>query len=141
MSIFAAIAGLTAIMLLLRRARPSALFVLLILAIIPVAATLVMGSIAAFKLGAPASSASASHREPDHRCGCVPGVSRTQPHACGRARAGRVTKAWLLALPLAALLVLVPMTSYVLAMPEYDKFADGCGTLPQPEDRHSVFVR
>ena len=37
--------------------------------------------------------------------------------------AGRL---WFLALPLAGLLVLVPMTSYVLAMPKYTAFAGGC---------------
>jgi uncharacterized membrane protein len=143
MSIFAAIAALTGIMLLLRAENePNALFVLLILAIIPVAATLVMGSIAAFKLGAACKQCIGIYT-----ASLIIGVSaflayraRRRTRVVGRVPDG-LSKAWLLALPLAALLVLVPMTSYVFAMPEYDKFAEGCGTLPQPEDRHSVFVR
>jgi uncharacterized membrane protein len=149
MSIFAALAGLTGVMLLLRAEHePTALFVLLVLAIIPVAATLVMGSIAAFKLGAACKQCIGIYS-----ASLIVGVSaflayrarpRTRvvgPVSDGPGPVSLVNKAWLLALPLAALLVLVPMTGYVLAMPEYDKFAEGCGRLPQPEDRHSVFVR
>jgi protein-disulfide isomerase len=47
---------------------------------------------------------------------------------------------WFLPLPLAALLVVVLTTSYVLAMPSYEKSTRGCGSLPQVEGNHDVFV-
>lgn len=143
MAVFAAIAALTGLMLLLRAERDrNATFALLLLACVPVFATLVMGSIAAFKLGAACkqcigiyvSSAAVG------ACAWLAFRARSRTRVVG-AVADNMSKAWLLVLPLTVLIVLVPMTGYVLAMPNYSKFAEGCGTLAQPEDRHSVFVR
>ena len=145
MSMFAAIAGLSAIMLLLRAEREqAAVFALLLLGIVPVVASLFMGSIAAFKLHAACKQCIGIYT-----ASTLIGVSAVLAYrARSRGRlqqrgdlAERFGRAWLLALPLTALLVLVPVTSYVLAMPKYDKFAGGCGALPAPEDRHNVLVR
>jgi hypothetical protein len=48
--------------------------------------------------------------------------------------------AWLLTLPLTALLILVLTSSYALAMPSYQSFGKGCGKLLSTEDRHNVLV-
>ena len=140
MSIFVAIAAVCILILLLHcEVERNALFSLLVLASIPVAASLVMGSIAWLKLHAACKQCMGIYtssalvglfailayrgRDPN-----LPADVRT---------AGRL---WFLALPLSALLVLVPMTSYVLAMPSYQQFTGGCGGLPSLEDRHGVFV-
>jgi uncharacterized membrane protein/protein-disulfide isomerase len=140
MAVFAAIAALAgAILLLGAELDRNALFSLLLLCTIPPAASIVMGSIAAFKLHAACKqcigiyTASllvmvfgiAAYRNRARIAGAV-------PESFGRG--------WFLTLPLSALLVLIPMTSYVVAMPEYAKYTKGCGALPQPEDRHGVFV-
>jgi protein-disulfide isomerase len=53
----------------------------------------------------------------------------------------RITpSAWLLSLPLTALLILVLTSSYALAMPSYQRFSAGCGKLLNLEDRHNVLV-
>lgn len=145
MSVFAAIAGLTGVMLLLRAEREqAAAFALLILGVVPVAASLFMGSIAAFKLHAACKQCIGIYLS-----SLVIGVSAVMAYrARSRTRVAgdpgslsvRFGRAWLLSLPLTALLVLVPMTGYVLAMPEYAKFSTGCGSLPAPEDRHNVLV-
>jgi hypothetical protein len=143
MSVFAALSGMLGVILLLRAERdPTATFVLLLLASVPVAASLVMGSIAAFKLGAACKQCIGIYTS-----SLIVGVCafmlyrlRSRTRVVGPV-ADNISKAWLLVPPLTALLVLLPMTGYVLAMPEYDKFAEGCGTLAQPEDRHSVLVR
>jgi uncharacterized membrane protein len=137
MSMFAAIAALAAAILLLRAERErNALFSLLLLCVIPVAASIVMGSIAAFKLGAACKQCIGIYT-----ASLLVGVMAVLAYRKHLARPGadRGTR-WFLTLPLAAALLLIPMTSYVLAMPAYDKFARGCGALPQPEDRHDVLV-
>ncbi len=146
MSMFAAIAGLSAVMLLLRAEREqAAAFALLLLGIVPVVASLFMGSIAAFKLHAACKQCIGIYLS-----SLVIGVaavavyrarSRTRVAGDPERMSARFGRAWLLSLPLTALLVLVPMTGYVLAMPEYAKYATGCGTLAAPEDRHAVLVR
>jgi uncharacterized membrane protein len=145
MSMFAAIAGLTAIMLLLHAEREqAAAFALLLLGIVPVVASLFMGSIAAFKLHAACKQCIGIYLSSTlvGVCAVLAYRSRSRTRVVGDP--DRVTtrfgRAWLLSLPLTALLVLVPMTGYVLAMPQYQKFASGCGSLPAPEDRHSVLV-
>jgi uncharacterized membrane protein len=140
MAVFAAIAALAgAILLLGAELDGNALFSLLLLSTIPIAATLVMGSIAAFKLHAACKQCIGIYTS-----SVLVGVFAVLAYR-NRARiAGAVPvsfgRGWLLTLPLAALIVLIPMTSYVIAMPEYAKYTQGCGTLPAPEDRHGVFV-
>jgi uncharacterized membrane protein len=142
MSIFAAIAGLAAFILLARaELERNALTSLLLLASIPIAASLVMGSIAAFKLHAACKQCIGIYTS-----SVLVGVfaalayrSRERLVSAGIAPETR-DRTWFIALPLAALLVLVPMTSYVMAMPSYAKFTAGCGSLTQPDDRHGVLV-
>jgi uncharacterized membrane protein len=140
MAVFAAIAALAGIILLLgAELERNALFSLLLLCTIPMAASLVMGSIAAFKLHAACKQCIGIYTS-----SVVVGVAAFLAYRSSARLAGRrgesFGRAWLLALPVAALLVLIPMTSYVMAMPQYSKFAKGCGVLPQPEDRHGVLV-
>jgi hypothetical protein len=104
-----------------------------------VAASLVMGSIAAFKLHAACKQCIGIYSS-----STVVGVAsllawraRGPSLASDAHVAGRL---WFLALPLAVLIVLLPMTSYVMAMPEYGQFAKGCGSLVSLEDRHGVLV-
>jgi uncharacterized membrane protein/protein-disulfide isomerase len=142
MSVFIAIAALAALILLLHaELERNAVFSLLLLSSIPVAASLVMGSIAAFKLHAACKQCIGMYTS-----SALVGIFAFLAQR-GRDRIARFARSadpfdrsWLLPLPLAALLVLIPMTSYVLAMPQYGKFTKGCGTLPQPEDRHGVLV-
>jgi hypothetical protein len=140
MAVFAAIAALAGIILLLgAELERNALFSLLLLCTIPMAASLVMGSIAAFKLHAACKQCIGIYTS-----SVIVGVGaflayRSSARLAGR-RADTFGRGWLLALPVAALLVLIPMTSYVMAMPQYSKFTKGCGVLPQPEDRHGVLV-
>jgi hypothetical protein len=143
LAVFGAIAALSGLILLLGAERErNALAALLLLCTIPVAASLVMGSIAAFKLHAACKQCIGIYVASAFACGAAYLVYRdyrlhntrvmTQPSAAARL--------WFLALPLAALLVVVLTTSYVLAMPLYDQFTSGCGALPQLEDRHGVLV-
>jgi uncharacterized membrane protein len=140
MSMFAAIAALAALILLTHAELDhSALFSLLLLASIPVAASLVMGSIAAFKLHAACKQCIGIYSS-----STVVGIASllawrergpnlvSDTHVAGRL--------WFLALPLAVLIVLLPTTGYVMAMPEYGEFAKGCGSLSALEDRHGVLV-
>ena len=137
MSLFAAIAGLAGAILFLRAERErNALFSLLILCSIPIAASLVMGSIAAFKLHAACKQCIGIYT-----ASTIVGAAALMAYRGYSApRRRNEGGQWFLTLPLAAMLVLIPMTSYVLAMPAYDKFSKGCGALPQPEDRHDVLV-
>jgi uncharacterized membrane protein len=140
MAVFAAIAALAgAILLLGAELEGNALFSMLLLCTIPPAASVVMGSIAAFKLHAACKQCIGIYT-----ASLLVGVLGVLAYR-NRARIAGATpesfgRGWLLALPIAALLVLIPMTSYVVAMPEYSKYTKGCGALPQPEDRHGVFV-
>jgi uncharacterized membrane protein len=139
MAVFVAIAALAGVILLLHAEyERNALFSLLVLASIPVAASLVMGSIAAFKLHAACKQCIGIYTS-----SVLLGVFAFLAYRTsqlGRPSRERLDRSWFLTLPLAGLLVLIPMTSYVLAMPSYEKFAAGCGTLPAPEDRHGVLV-
>lgn len=145
MSMFAAIAALTTVMLLLSAEREqAAVFALLLLGIVPVVAALFMGSIAFFKLGAACKQCIGIYI-----ASLIIGIAAVMAYRRrGPARrvgdpthiAERFGRAWLLSLPLTALLVLVPVTGYVLAMPKYEKYSQGCGSLPQAEDRHGVLV-
>jgi len=139
MAVFAVIAAMAGIILLLEaELERNALFSLLLISTIPMAASVVMGSIAAFKLHAACKQCIGIYTS-----SVIVGVAAFLAYrnsayfAAHREAFGR---GWLLALPVAGLLVLIPMTSYVMAMPEYTKFTKGCGVLPQPEDRHGVFV-
>jgi hypothetical protein len=139
MSIFAAIAGLAGLVLLLRAEHErNALFSLLLLASIPIASSLVMGSIAAFKLHAACKQCIGIYSA--SLCVGVFAVWAYRSRQRQVRAAHSADRAWFIALPLAALLVLIPMTSYVLAMPRYAKFANGCGTLTQLDDRHGVLL-
>jgi uncharacterized membrane protein len=141
MSVFAAIAALAAVVLALRADQERAALVTLIaLCALPVGASLVMGSIAAFELGAACKQCIGIYVSSF-------GVGALSVWAYAsrvRVVAGGIEhpsgKRWLLALPLAGVLVIVPMTSYVFAMPSYAAFEQGCGTLAQPEDRAGVLV-
>lgn len=144
MSMFAAIAALTGIILLLRAEREqAAVFALLLLGIVPLVATLFMGSIALFKLQAACKQCIGIYFASVLIAVCAVLAYRARSRSAGApSETGAIWgRVWLLSLPLTLLLVLVPMTGYVLAMPQYEKFAGGCGTLPQPEDRHGVLVR
>ena len=146
MSMFAAIAGLTAIMLLLRAEREqAAVFALLLLGIVPLVASLFMGSIALFKLQAACKQCMGIYFASAliATCAILAYRARKTRRVVGEpiGDSARFGRAWLLSLPLTALLVLIPVTGYVLAMPKYEKFRSGCGSLPQPEDRHGVLVR
>jgi hypothetical protein len=132
-------------MLLVRAEREqAAAFALLLLGIVPVVASLFMGSIAAFKLHAACKQCIGIYLSSLLVGVCAVLVyrarSRTRVVGDPDSVTTRFGRAWLLSLPLTALLVLVPMTGYVFAMPRYQKFASGCGSLPAPEDRHSVLV-
>lgn len=145
MSMFAAIAALATVMLLLGAEREqAAVFALLLLGIVPIVASLFMGSIAAFKLHAACKQCIGIYISSTLICVCAVLAyrARSRSRLLGKGElAERFGRAWLLSLPLTALLVLVPVTSYVLAMPKYEKFTGGCGALPAPEDRHNVMVR
>jgi uncharacterized membrane protein len=140
MAVFAAIAALAGVMLVLgAELERNALFSLLLLATIPMAASFVMGSIAAFKVHAACKQCIGIYTS-----STIVGVGAFLAYRNNGRRARGYSdvlgRRWLLALPIAALIVLIPMTGYVWAMPQYAKFAQGCGVLPQPEDRHGVLV-
>jgi len=141
MSIFAAIAALTGMMLLLRAEEErNALATLLLLGSIPVAASLVMGSIAAFKLHAACKQCIGIYIA-SAIVGIGALVAHTQATNARRKRPnGEFARLWFLSLPLAAALVVVLTTSYVLAMPSYEKSTRGCGTLAPGDTTHDVFV-
>jgi uncharacterized membrane protein len=121
MSVFAAIAALAGLILLSKSEdqRPARL-TLAGLATIPVLTSLVMGSIAAFELGAAckqcigiyaASALGGVFAWMVVRRGIVRVAGAPEPQSSGNG--------WLLAFPLAGLLVAGPMAAYVLAMPSY----------------------
>lgn len=141
MSVFAALCALTGLMLLLRAERErAALSSLLLLASIPVAASLVMGSIAAFKLHVACKQCIGIYL-----ASAVIGVGALLAQRADRRLAGgrdtEASRRWLWAVPLTALLLVVLTTSYVLAMPSYEHVSKGCGVLTQAEDPHGVFIR
>ncbi|HEX2676121.1 MAG TPA: vitamin K epoxide reductase family protein, partial [Polyangiales bacterium] len=142
MAVFMCIAGLAGIILVTRAEQDrSALLTLLGLCAAPVGATLVMGSIAAFQLHAACKQCIGIYTS-----SLVAGTFallalRSRVRVVGgepqNESAGR---RWTLAFPLAAVLVIVPMTGYVMAMPSYAPFEKGCGSLPSPDDKHGVLV-
>jgi uncharacterized membrane protein/protein-disulfide isomerase len=139
LAIFTAIATTAGIILLLRAEEDSrALISLLILASIPVGASLVMGSIAAFKLHAACKQCIGIYIA----SALVGAFAFWAYRRNGRfSQAGPLTRsAWLLILPLTAAFVLVLMSGYALAMPSYEHFSAGCGKLLDMEDRHNVLV-
>jgi uncharacterized membrane protein len=140
LAVFTAIAAAAGLILWLRAEDESmALFSLLILASIPVGASLVMGSIAAFKLHAACKQCIGIYLA-SALIGVFSMLAYRQ-HARRERGALRVTRSpWLLALPLTALLILVLTSSYALAMPSYESFSKGCGKLLTLEDRHGVLV-
>jgi hypothetical protein len=110
-----------------------------LLASIPVAASLVMGAIAAFKLHVACKQCIGIYAA-SAVVGVVSFIAfRNRIHG-PRRKAGPFARLWFLPLPLAALLVLVLTTSYVAAMPSYEKATRGCGSLPQLDSNHDVFV-
>ena len=131
---------LSALMLWLRAEEESmAVFGLLLLSSIPVGASILMGSIAAFKLHAACKQCIGIYVSSALIGACALIAYRRLAAVWGGSM--RVTRsAWFLALPLTAALVLVLTTSYALAMPSYKSFSAGCGTMPHPEDRHNVLV-
>jgi uncharacterized membrane protein len=142
MALFAAIAAVAALILLTRsEEQKSASTTLLLLALGPVGASLVMGSIAAFELGAACKQCIGIYIS-----SFALGVSA---FLAWRKRGVRVvgapdessSRSFLIALPLAGVLVILPMAGYVLAMPKYSSFQKGCGELAHPEDRHNVLLR
>lgn len=142
MAVFAIIAAL-ALFILLSHAEQdrSGLLTLFILTLAPISATLVMGSIAAFELGAACKQCIGIYLSSfgvgvgaflAWRNRGVRVVGGPEPHTLQRR--------FLLVLPLAGVLVIAPMAGYVLAMPQYDSHEEGCGKLLHPEDRHDVLV-
>jgi len=141
MAVFMGVAALAGLMLLVRAELDLlALFSLLVLGTIPVAASLVMGSIAAFKLHAACKQCIGIYLTSLAVGVCALLAYRHGSAAISSRRAGPTHRQWLLALPLTALLLVMLTGSYVLAMPRYDTFAKGCGSLPHLEDRHGVLV-
>ncbi len=141
MAVFATIAAVAAMILLTRsEEQKSATTTLFLLALAPLGATLVMGSIAAFELGAAckqcigiyvssltlAAASFLAFRKRGVRVVAGPDEAPSRP--------------FLLALPLAGVLVILPMAGYVMAMPKYTSFQKGCGELTHPEDRHGVLL-
>jgi uncharacterized membrane protein len=141
MSMFAAIAALAGVILLTKMEQErAALLTLAGLATIALLTSLLMGSIAAFQLHAACKQCIGIYTS-----SMVAGVAawlavRGRVRVVGGAATGASGGPWLLAFPLAGLLVIGPMTAYVLAMPSYTAFSKGCGTLPHPEDKHGVLV-
>lgn len=143
MSVFAAIAALASIVLVRRAEQErAALATLLGLATLPLLASLVMGSIAAFELGAACKQCIGIYSSSFVTFVCALLAYRGRVRVVGGASPDNPPpgKRWLLAFPLAGVLVLVPMTGYVLAMPSYAPYEKGCGALPAPEDKHGVLV-
>lgn len=143
MSVFAAIAAFALIVLTSRAEHErAALLTLLGLTAIPLLASLAMGSIAAFELGAACKQCIGIYTSSLVTFVCALMASRARVRVVGDPTAGNAAAShrWLLALPLAGVLVLLPMTGYVLAMPSYAPFEKGCGTLPAPDDKHGVLV-
>jgi len=144
MAVFAGLAALAASMLLLNAERERiALATLLLMASIPVAASLVMGSIALFKLHTACKQCIGIYLA--SACVSVAAVlaQRDSPDATPRKSTRRPappSRAWLLAVPLTGALLIALTTSYVLAMPRYERVNHDCGTLTQQNDAHSVFV-
>jgi uncharacterized membrane protein len=140
MSVFAAIAAFAVIVLVTRAEQDrAALLTLLGLCALPVAASLVMGSIAAFELHAACKQCIGIYSS-SFAAGIAALLAlRSRVRVVG-GDAAPSGKRWLLAFPLAGVLVIVPMSSYVLAMPSYTAFEKGCGTLAQPDDKAGVLV-
>jgi uncharacterized membrane protein/protein-disulfide isomerase len=140
LAVFTAIAVTAGIILMLRAEEDSmALFGLLILASIPVGASLVMGSIAAFKLHAACKQCIGIYI-----CSALVGAGAFWAYRRStryeRGLPLNMRSAWLLPLPLLAALIIVLLSSYALAMPSYKEFSEGCGKLVDMEDRHNVLV-
>jgi hypothetical protein len=123
MAVFAGVAALAASMLLLGAERERiALATLLLMASIPVAASLVMGSIALFKLHTACKQCIGIYL-----ASAAVGVAallaqRDVPdYAKPRAYVRPPSRAWLLAVPLTGALIVLLTASYVTAMPSYDR--------------------
>lgn len=116
-----------------------ALFSLLVLASIPVGASLVMGSIAAFKLHAACKQCIGIYVA-SGLIGVFALLAYRLHAAVVRVPLRLTLSPWLYALPATAGLIVVLTSSYVLAMPSYEPFSGGCGALSSSEDRHNVLV-
>ncbi len=141
MATFAAIAAFAVIVLVTRAEQNrAALLTLLGLAALPVAASLVMGSIAAFELHAACKQCIGIYTS-SLMTGVFAALAlRGRVRVAGDAEQPGTGRRFLLAFPLAGVLVLGAMTSYVLAMPSYAPYEKGCGRLPSPDDKHGVLV-
>ena len=140
LAVFTAIATAAGLILLLQAEDDTmALISLLLLASVPVGASLVMGAIAAFKLHAACKQCIGIYV-----ASALIGVFSLlayRLHAAVERAPLRITRSpWLATLPATAALLVVLTSSYVLAMPSYQKFSKGCGTLLSTEDRHNVLV-
>ena len=102
-------------------------------------ASLVMGAIAAFKLHAACKQCIGIYV-----ASALIGLGALlayRLHAAVERVALRLTHSpWLYALPATGGFILLLTSSYALAMPSYERFSEGCGVLPQTEDRHNVLV-
>lgn len=140
LAVFTAIATAAGLILLLHaEAEDMAVFSLLVLASIPVGASLVMGSIAAFKLHAACKQCIGIYVA-SALIGIFSLLAYRLHVAVEGTRLRIAPSAWLLTLPLTALLIVVLTSSYALAMPSYQSFSKGCGKLLNLEDRHNVLV-
>lgn len=140
LAVFSAIATVAGLILLLQAEDDTmALISLLVLASLPVGASLVMGGIAAFKLQAACKQCIGIYV-----ASALIGVFALlayRLHAAVEDEPLRFSRSpWLLTLPGTAVLVVVLTSSYALAMPSYEPFSQGCGTLISDEDRHNVLV-
>jgi uncharacterized membrane protein len=140
LAIFTTIAATAGLVLWLRAEEESmALFSLLILGSIPVGASLVMGSIALFKLHAACKQCIGIYIA-SAAVGALSLIAYRQRAAVDHGRVLITRSPWLLALPMAAVMVIVLTSSYALAMPSYQSVSGGCGKLLTMEDRHNVLV-
>lgn len=140
MAVFASLAALAlAIVLTKSEQDRSAVLTLVLLSAAPVAASLMMGSIAAFELHAACKQCIGIYTS-SFAAGIFAFLAfRKRVRVVGGNEEPPAMR-WPLVLPLAGVLVVLPMTGYVLAMPSYVPYAKGCGTLPHPEDRAGVLV-
>ncbi len=140
MAVFACLAVLAISMVLLRAEQErTALFTLLVLAGAPVGASLVMGSIAAFELHAACKQCIGIYSSSLTAGLCALLAFRKRVRVVGATQQTPAAR-WPLALPLAGVLVILPITGYVLAMPSYSTYGKGCGGLPHPDDKAGVLV-
>jgi uncharacterized membrane protein len=123
--------------------------------LLPVATTLVMGFIAAFKLGSFCRTcvglyvssillcvgAFLALRAAGRAAAAAPGTGAWEASGEGGRRAGGgpgPLLAWVAAFGAA---VLLPAVVYAVAVPDYRARLEGCGTLPQPRDAAKALLR